>query len=253
MTLVGVDLHTREQTVAVLDTATGEREDLRLRHDGEEVERFYAGLRPPVTVAIESTGYALWFHALMPRLGHTLLVGDAAKIRASVVRKTKTDRRDARHILTLLSEKRLPTVWVPDPGDEQASYAQFTDLESALVTAGISFDRLSDPVAKYGECVRFFRPGMTEPYDAASEGYEPMLPVREVRRRFADGLDNLGAWLDPFNHHGKRKARRVGAGPAGQRPPTLPRSTIERRFSRQASPVKILASSCGGSSRFRVG
>jgi hypothetical protein len=80
--------------------------------------------------------------------------------------------------------------------DEHASYAQFTDLESALVTAGISFDRLSDPVAEYGECVRFFRPGMAEPYDAASDGYEPMLPVREVRRRFPDGLDDLRACLD---------------------------------------------------------
>jgi len=79
---------------------------------------------------------------------------------------------------------------------DQASYAQFTDLESALVTAGISFDRLSDPVAEYGECVRFFRPGMAGPYDAASEGYEPMLPVDEVRRRLADGLDDLRAWLD---------------------------------------------------------
>jgi len=66
-------------------------------------------------VAIESTGYALWFHALMQRLGHTLVVGDAAKIRATVVRKTKTDRRDARHILRLLSEDRFPTIWVPDP------------------------------------------------------------------------------------------------------------------------------------------
>src|SRR5262249_14910240 len=58
----------------------------------------------------------LWFHALMQRFGHTLLVGDAAKIRATVVRKTKTDRRDARHILTLLSEQRFPIIWVPDPG-----------------------------------------------------------------------------------------------------------------------------------------
>lgn len=66
-------------------------------------------------MAIESTGYALWFHALMRRLGHTLLVGGAAKIRATVVRKTKTDRRDARHILTLLSEERFPAIWVPDP------------------------------------------------------------------------------------------------------------------------------------------
>ena len=31
MTLVGVDLHTREQSVAVLDTATGEVQELRLR------------------------------------------------------------------------------------------------------------------------------------------------------------------------------------------------------------------------------
>ena len=115
MTLVGVDLHTREQSVAMLDTATGEVEERRIRHEGEDVERFYAALQPPVTVAIESTGYALWFHALMQRLAHTLVVGDAAKIRASVVRKTKTDRRDARHILTLLAENRFPAIWIPDP------------------------------------------------------------------------------------------------------------------------------------------
>jgi transposase len=116
MTLVGVDLHTREQSVAMLDTTTGEVGQLRIRHDGNDVERFYAALPPAATVAIESTGYALWFHVLMQRLGHTLLVGDAAKIRATVVRKTKTDRRDARHILTLISEGRFPAIWVPDPG-----------------------------------------------------------------------------------------------------------------------------------------
>jgi len=116
MMLVGVDLHTRDQSVATLDTITGEVQQLRLRHDGNAVEDFYAALPAPVTVAIETTGYALWFHALMQRLGHRLLIGDAAKIRATVVRKTKTDRRDARHILTLLSEDRFPTIWVPDPG-----------------------------------------------------------------------------------------------------------------------------------------
>ena len=52
----------------------------------------------PVTIGIETTGYTQWFHTLMHRLGHTVLVGEAAKIRAMVVRKTKTDRRDARHL-----------------------------------------------------------------------------------------------------------------------------------------------------------
>jgi transposase len=115
MMLVGVDLHTRDQSIAMVDAETGEIRELRLRHDGDEVERFYSSLARPVTVGIESTGYALWFHHLMHRLGHTLVVGDAAKIRATVVRRTKTDRRDARQVLTLLREERFPTIWVPDP------------------------------------------------------------------------------------------------------------------------------------------
>src|SRR5207244_5395169 len=101
MTFVGCDLHTRMQQVAVLDTRTGEVSERQLAHDGSAVEEFYAGWPGPVTVGIESTGYATWFHTLIQRLGHTLLVGDAAKIRAMVVRKTKTDRRDALHLLEI--------------------------------------------------------------------------------------------------------------------------------------------------------
>src|SRR6266536_2701395 len=115
MTFVGCDLHTRMQQVAVLDTRTGEVSERQLGHDGSAIEEFYAALPQPVTIAIESTGYAVWFHTLMQRLGHTVLVGDAAKIRAMVVRKTKTDRRDALHLLDLLRHDRFPTIWVPDP------------------------------------------------------------------------------------------------------------------------------------------
>jgi transposase len=115
MTFVGCDLHTRTQQVAVLNTDTGEVSEHQLVHEGTAVEEFYAALPRSVTVGIESTGYAVWFHTLMQRLGHVLLVGDAAKIRAMVVRKTKTDRRDALHILDLLRHDRFPTIWVPDP------------------------------------------------------------------------------------------------------------------------------------------
>src|SRR6266568_3073587 len=101
MTFVGCDLHTRMQQVAVLDTGSGEVRERQLAHDGSAVEEFYAAWPGPVTVDIESTGYATWFHTLIQRLGHTLLVGDAAKIRAMVVRKTKTDRRDALHLRDL--------------------------------------------------------------------------------------------------------------------------------------------------------
>jgi len=81
MTLVGCDLHSRKQQVAVLDTTTGEVLEQELAHDGDTVERFYRALRPPVTIGIETTGYTQWFHTLMHRLGHTVLVGEAGKIR----------------------------------------------------------------------------------------------------------------------------------------------------------------------------
>jgi len=115
MTLVGCDLHSRSQQLAVLDAETGEVRELRLPHDTDAVERFYTSLPRPVTIGVKSTGYAQWFHALIQRQGHTLLVGDAARIRAMVVRKTKTDRRDAAHLLQLLTEDRFPVIWVPDP------------------------------------------------------------------------------------------------------------------------------------------
>ncbi len=84
MTFVGCDLHTRTQQVAVLDPRTGEVSERPRGHDGLAVERFRTAL--PRTVGIESRGDAIWFHALVPRRGHTLLVDDAARIRAMVVR-----------------------------------------------------------------------------------------------------------------------------------------------------------------------
>src|SRR5262249_58090814 len=108
MTLVGCDLHSRKQQIAVLDTTTGEVLEQELVHDGDAVERFYRALRPPVTIGIETTGYTQWFHALMHRLGHTVLVGEAGKMPGPVGPETETERRDARPPLDLLQQRRLP-------------------------------------------------------------------------------------------------------------------------------------------------
>ena len=115
MTLVGCDLHTRKQQVAVLDTDTGEVLDQELAHWGDAVERFYARLPEPVTVGIEARAILSGSMLSCSASGITLLVGEAAKIRAMVVRKTKTDRRDARHLLDLSKHDRFPMVWMPDP------------------------------------------------------------------------------------------------------------------------------------------
>lgn len=113
MQIVGCDFHPSSQQIAILDTVTGEIAERRLGHGNGEAEQFYRQLEAPALIGIEAVGNSLWFEQLMARLGHELWIGDAAQIRASYVRRQKTDRRDAGHILRLLVEKRFPRIWVP--------------------------------------------------------------------------------------------------------------------------------------------
>src|SRR5712664_1168510 len=113
MRIIGVDLHARQQTVAMLDTETGELLEKTLKHDGDEVRKFYSALPGQVLVGIEATGSMQWFLNLMEELGIECQVGHPAKIRAAEPRKQKHDRRDADLILKLLLENRFPSIWLP--------------------------------------------------------------------------------------------------------------------------------------------
>jgi transposase len=113
MKIVGCDLHARQQTIAMVDTETGEFTEKTLAHEGNQVREFYAALEGPVVVGIEATGAMQWFLQLLEELGIECRVGHPAKIRAKETRKQKHDRRDARLELELLMEDRFPTIWMP--------------------------------------------------------------------------------------------------------------------------------------------
>ena len=113
MKIIGCDFHTRQQQIEMLDRESGEIVQLRLEHHNGEARRFYEQLRGPVIVGIEATGYTRWFEQMLAELGHELWVGDAAQIRAAVVRKQKNDERDATHLRRLMSEGRFPKIWMP--------------------------------------------------------------------------------------------------------------------------------------------
>jgi len=85
----------------------------RLEHENGEAHAFYRSLQGAVRVGIEATGPMHWFERLLSELGHELWIGDSGKIRASEVRKQKTDERDAALILDLLRSNRFPRIWVP--------------------------------------------------------------------------------------------------------------------------------------------
>src|ERR1700683_881824 len=113
MRIIGCDLHTRQQTLAMLDTETGEVVRKTLTSDGDNVREFYSTLPRPVRVGIEDTGSMQWFVKLTEELGIECPGGNPAKVRAAEPRKQKHDRRDADLILTLLVENRFPAIWLP--------------------------------------------------------------------------------------------------------------------------------------------
>lgn len=116
MKIVGCDFHPEWQQIAVFDAESGEISEHKLMNGDGEAEQFYRRLEAPALVGVEACGNSQWFIELLERLGHEVWIGDAAQIRASYVRKQKTDRRDAGHILTLLMEGRFPRLWVPTAG-----------------------------------------------------------------------------------------------------------------------------------------
>jgi len=114
MMIIGCDFHPSRQQVNWLDTETGETGEQKLVHASGDAKQFYQRLAAPVLIGMEATGNSQWFVELVEDLGHEVWIGDAAQIRASFVRKQKTDKRDAAHILKLVVEGRFPRLWSPD-------------------------------------------------------------------------------------------------------------------------------------------
>jgi len=95
MLIIGCDYRPSVQQIAFVDSETGECGERRLLHKDGEAERFYRELKQQgvsVRVGIEAAGHARWFERLLAELGFELWIGDPARIKATRVRKQKTDR-----------------------------------------------------------------------------------------------------------------------------------------------------------------
>ena len=113
MLMIGCDFHPGRQQVAWLDLETGETGEAKLEHRNGEAQRWYEQLPVGSRIGLEATGNGEWLVEMLQKLGQEVWIGDAAQIRASSVRKQKTDKRDAQHLLKLLREGRFPRLWRP--------------------------------------------------------------------------------------------------------------------------------------------
>ena len=108
---VAVDFHAREQTISYCNTADGEIHRTKLRHQHDDVRKFYEQFTGEVIVAFEASGYSAWFEQMLAELGHPVWLGNAAEIRRKAPRRQKNDRRDADLMLDLLLKGDFPRVF----------------------------------------------------------------------------------------------------------------------------------------------
>lgn len=115
-TYIGVDFHTRQQTICYLTSEEGEILRHELKHENKEVVRsFYQQFTGRVIVGLEASGYSPWFEALLEEVGHEVWLGDATEIHRRARWRQKNDRRDAELILDLMVHNEFPCLHRPTP------------------------------------------------------------------------------------------------------------------------------------------
>jgi transposase len=204
MLIIGCDFHPGFQQVAIFDNLTGEMQEKRLQHR-EEAEQFYGSLAgQEVRVGMEACGHYPWFERLLQELDFELWLGDAARVRAAVVRKQKTDRRDAEHLLQLLLEERFPRIWVPSlevrdvrqllvhrHKQVQARTRSKNQLQAMALSCGVQKKRKLWTKAGRAELEKL-----------------PLLPyAAERRKRLLETLDGLEAEIGELDRRVAEEAR----------------------------------------------
>src|ERR1700686_2543098 len=207
MLIIGCDFHPGFQQVAIFDNRTGEVQEKRLQHRAE-AEQFYRSLAgQEVRVGMEGCGHYPWFE---------LWFGDAAQVRASVVRKQKTDRRDAEHLMHLLIEDRFPRIWVPSL--EVRDVRQLLVHRHKQVQARTrTKNQLQAMALSHGVQKKYKL--WTEAGRAELEQL-PLLPyAAERRKKLLQALDGLEAEIVEMNRRGEEEVKQR---PAAVRLPKHP-------------------------------
>jgi transposase len=205
MLIIGCDFHPGFQQVAIFDNRKAGIEQKRLGHR-QEAEEFYRSLKgQAVRVGMEACGHYPWFERLLESLGIELWMGDAARVRAAAVRKQKTDRADAEHLLRLLMEDRFPRIWVPSL--EVRDVRQLLVERHKQVQARTRTKNQLQALA-LGQGVQKKRKLWSEAGRGELEKLELLPYARQRRQHLLQTLDQLEAEITELNRQVAEEVRR---------------------------------------------
>jgi len=113
MKYVGLDLHTRQSTLAILEEGSNEIQTRTIRGPLQSVLDAVASIKGPFEICYEaSTGYGVVYEAFS-KVARRVVVGHPGKLRLIFAAKDKHDRGDAKKLAKLLRADLVPEVHVP--------------------------------------------------------------------------------------------------------------------------------------------
>src|SRR5678815_3032838 len=113
MLYVGLDVHSRQSSLCILNAAGGTVNQIQVKGPRSQVVDRLRQLDQPFSVCYEaSCGYGHLYEALRP-LAHHVAVAHPAKLRLIYKSKRKNDRVDAQKLAKLLLLDMVPPVHVP--------------------------------------------------------------------------------------------------------------------------------------------
>jgi transposase len=113
MLYVGLDVHSRQSSLCILNSAGGTVNEIQLKGPQSGVVDRLRQLDEPFSICYEaSCGYGHLYEALRP-LAHHVAVAHPAKLRLIYKSKRKNDRVDAQKLAKLLLLDMVPQVHVP--------------------------------------------------------------------------------------------------------------------------------------------
>lgn len=108
---VGIDLHTRNMTLAAINN-NGELLTLEtIKCNAFKLERFFSGLDRPVQATVESTSNWYWLDDWCRSHNVSLKLAHAKMLKAISYAKVKTDAVDAHMLAELLRAGLIPEAW----------------------------------------------------------------------------------------------------------------------------------------------
>ena len=113
MLYVGLDVHSRQSSLCILNSAGGTVNEIQVKGSRSQVVDRLRQLDQPFSICYEaSCGYGHLYEALRP-LAHHVAVAHPAKLRLIYKSKRKNDRVDAQKLAKLLLLDMVPQVHVP--------------------------------------------------------------------------------------------------------------------------------------------